>query len=173
MAERNERYYILTQGAQASWFGSAIHQARGISDHSLVAVPLRGPSRVLGLPPRLDGWSLRDREIFDAHLAQTEYKYAPEYFQYLRLGHALRKHIVEGEELPDVSPLQDRVLMEPIPEKGISVIYKKLMYNAPDVMGGVREAWSEDLGALDDEGWGEALKEPREIAIKARFRLIH
>ncbi|KAJ1100970.1 hypothetical protein NDU88_006045 [Pleurodeles waltl] len=48
-------------------------------------------------------------------------------FQYLQLGHALMKHVQVGDQLPESSPLEDRLLLEPMPEKAISLTYKKLM----------------------------------------------
>ncbi|KAJ1110888.1 hypothetical protein NDU88_008234 [Pleurodeles waltl] len=58
------------------------------------------------------------------------------------LRHALRRHIKEGESLRVVSPLEDRLLLEPLP--GFN--------NTPDPLRTLREAWEGDCGSTQSLG---------------------
>ncbi|KAJ1108597.1 hypothetical protein NDU88_005973 [Pleurodeles waltl] len=95
-----------------------------------------------------------------------------EHYSYLRLGHALRRHLQEGEQIRDMTLLEDRVLTEPLTEQPILTIYKKLVNNSPDPNGRLRVAWEEGVGTMDDDDWVDALKSAREIAIQTLFRLL-
>lgn len=58
---------------------------------------------------------------------QTTYSLAPkEIFCYLQIQHALTTNISDLTFLPDSSPLEDRLLAEPIQSKAISYTYRKL-----------------------------------------------
>lgn len=68
-----------------------------------------------------------------------------EWLQYIRLGHALKKHIREGETLMEAGPLEDRVLTELIQDKTLSIFYKKIINNAPDPTTALRSSWERDV----------------------------
>lgn len=74
--------------------------------------------------------------------------------------------------IPDYSPLEDRLIIDPMPTKAISLTYKKLCHNLPDPFQALREKWTTDLGQIDDVDWQQALMSPKEVAINYRFKLI-
>ncbi|KAJ1206672.1 hypothetical protein NDU88_002073 [Pleurodeles waltl] len=67
-----------------------------------------------------------------------------ECYKLLQLGHTLHRHIVEGEQLPESSPLEDRLLTESLLGRAISLVYKKIMNNSSDPLGSLRAAWEND-----------------------------
>ena len=52
------------------------------------------------------------------------------------------------------------------------MIYKKLLNNEKDPNTQLRQRWEADLGEMEDEDWADALTSPREVAIRARYKLI-
>lgn len=68
--------------------------------------------------------------------------------------------------------MEDRLLLDPMLDKAILLMYRKTLNNAPDALGCLRDKWVADLGEIDDEEWGEALQVPRVTAIGGGFRLV-
>lgn len=64
------------------------------------------------------------------------------------------------------------MLIDPIPEKATSTVYRKLINNITEPLTTLRATWVDDLGNVEDDKWLEALQSPREIAICTRFRLV-
>lgn len=95
-----------------------------------------------------------------------------EAFRYLQIRHALTTVVTSGEALPEVSPLEDRLLTDPLIRKAILLTYRKLINNKPDPLVRLRQLWETDLGYLEDDDWQEALSSPRVVAIPMRLRLI-
>lgn len=93
-------------------------------------------------------------------------------FNYTRLIHAIRAHIGGNIDIHTYSPLEDRLLLDPILEKPISTIYKKLINNMPDPLIKLRAHWEREIGEMDDTDWQEAVQSPRIIAMRPRFRLV-
>lgn len=104
---------------------------------------------------------------------QTKYSLAPtEHFRYRQIHHALTTQISDITNIPEHSPLEDRLIIDPMPKKAISFTYRKLCNNLPNPFLNLREQWTADLGHLEEEDWQQALMSPREVAINHRFRLI-
>lgn len=104
---------------------------------------------------------------------QAEYQMGGgEFLHYSQFKHAIHHHLHTGDQLPEYTPLEDRLLLDPMIDKAISLTYKKLINNTPDTLGQLREMWESDIGLLEEDDWVEALQCPREIAVKARFHLI-
>lgn len=55
-----------------------------------------------------------------------------EVFLYLQIKHAIHTKIPDLSSLPDASPLEDRLLSEPLQTKAISCTYRELCNNLPD-----------------------------------------
>lgn len=104
---------------------------------------------------------------------QAKYSLASsEYFRYRQIHHALLQQIPDIQNIPEYSPLEDRLILDPMPKKAISLTYRKLCNNLPNPFLTLREKWTSDLGQLDDEDWQQALMSPKEVAINCRFKLI-
>lgn len=86
--------------------------------------------------------------------------------------HALYSQIHKGTTLPEASPLEDRVLDGYLPEKTISLIYKKLINNMSDPLHALRDKWTSDGIDIDDEDWQEAVSSLKVVTIPARLRLV-
>lgn len=74
-----------------------------------------------------------------------------------------------GEQLAEFTPLEDRLLLDPMTDKAISLTYRKLMNNSPYPL---KELWEWGIGLIDNDDWVEAVQSPREVDIWANFRLI-
>lgn len=74
--------------------------------------------------------------------------------------------------MPDSSPLEDRLLSEPLPTKAVSCTYRKLCNNLPDSFLALRAQWQMDIGPLEDDDWQNALMSPKVTAINHRHHLI-
>lgn len=85
---------------------------------------------------------------------------------------ALYKAILRDSVLQVSFPLEDRLLDDYLPEKAISLTYRKIVNHTPDAQEKIRAKWVDDLGDIDDDDWREALASPREVAIRSRFKLI-
>lgn len=114
-----------------------------------------------GSSPRSFAYLQREYDMRDTQL-----------FQHTRLTHALRAHIPSDVSIPSYSPLEDRLLLDPILAKPISTIYRKLINNMPDPLTRLKETWEADIGDLEECDWQEAVQSPRLVAIRPRFRLI-
>lgn len=97
---------------------------------------------------------------------QAKYSLAPgEIFRYLQIWHALTTNIPDLTTIKDSSPLEDRLLADPMHKKAISYTYRKLCNNLPDPLLQLREKWTTDIGQIEDEDWQQAIMSPREVAI--------
>lgn len=47
--------------------------------------------------------------------------------------------------------MEDRLLLDPMIDKAISLTYKKLINNTPDPLGPLREKWESDVGMLEED----------------------
>ena len=104
---------------------------------------------------------------------KSEYRLAPnEVFLYMQVRHALKARLPEEVALPETSPLEARLFSEYMPKKAISLTYRKILNNTPEAMPATRKKWTQDLGELTDEEWGAAVASPREVGIRAGFRLV-
>lgn len=81
-----------------------------------------------------------------------------EFLRYRQLRLAFHCYLEEGTVIPEYSPLEDRLLLDPMIDKAVSLTYKKLVNNSPDCMGSLREAWESDVGLEEDDDWAEALQ---------------
>lgn len=79
------------------------------------------------------------------------------------------KAIPLGTDLPETSPLEDRLLTDHMVKKAFSLTYSKIINNQTDPTKTLRERWQIDL---EDSDWQEALSSPREVAIPSRIKLI-
>lgn len=104
---------------------------------------------------------------------QKEYHLSDkEAFRYLQVRHALTATLPKIGDIPEASPLEDRLLDGQLHSKAISLTYKKLCNNMPDTFSKLKEKWEEDLGIIEEDDWRVALMSPREAAITMRYRLI-
>lgn len=127
--------------------------------------------KLIGIDYLGDVWWGSSPRSFD--YLQKEYDLQDtQHFQYTGLTHALCSHIARNTTIPNYSPMEDRLLLDPILAKPISTIYRKLINNMPDPFTRLKEAWEQDIGGLDESDWQEAVQSPRIIAIRPRFRLI-
>lgn len=90
------------------------------------------------------------------------------YFRCMQVRHALKSNLPEGTSPLESYPLEDRLLDGYLPEKAISLTYKKLINNTADPLGPIRERWEGDGLELDDEEWQEVVACPQEVAISSR-----
>lgn len=95
-----------------------------------------------------------------------------EHFRYSQIYHALRAVLPKGVTPPPHSPLEDRILDGELPERAISLIYKKLIHNTKDPLTQLRNRWDQDVAGLEDDDWLAAIASPREVAIPSTLRLI-
>mgnify|MGYP002804649648 CR=1 FL=1 len=118
----------------------------------------------MGLHTKFDKWDLigitqvgnlwRNGEVKTWSELQEEFHLVnTEKYKYLQVRHALQSAIVRGKEVPEASPLEMRLLGEPITEKAISTTYKKILHNMPDMLLKVWERWARDVTELSDEEW--------------------
>lgn len=91
---------------------------------------------------------------------------------YLQISHAIKAVLPRDVPLPEASPLADRLILDPMNKKAISLTYKMLLNNRPDPLLRLRQYWETDLGELEDKDWRDALASPREVAIPMRLRLV-
>ena len=104
---------------------------------------------------------------------KQEYQLAPaEIFRFLQIRNALTKILPKDIKIEETSPLESRLLGDPMLKKAVSMTYQKLLHNTPDQLTKLRRKWEDDVQELEDEEWLEALMAPKEIAIRAGFRLI-
>ena len=104
---------------------------------------------------------------------QCEYQLtAKEVFRYLQVRSALRSKLLPGTTIPEFSPLEARLFFEHMSKKAISLTYKKLLNNIPDLLQMLRNNWATNLGEITDDDWTEAIASPREVGIRAGFRLV-
>lgn len=118
-----------------------------------------------------DVWQKGD--MLDFPVLQKEYQMGNgEFLHYQQHKHAIQSHIHSGDQLPEYTPLEDRLLLDPMINKAISLTYRKLINNTTDPLGPLCEKWESDVGMREDDDWGEALQCPREVAVRTRFRLV-
>ncbi|XP_078506465.1 uncharacterized protein LOC144765829 [Lissotriton helveticus] len=157
----------------------------GWHDRLTLATPLWASER-LGLLGRTKGfrnWDLigisRIGDLWDSNgvklfpSLQSTYELADtEYFRYLQVRHSLQENIPQGTVPPPASPLKDRLLDGHIQEHAISLVYKKLINNLPDLLHDLKRRREADGLEIDEEEWRFALASPKEVAISSRLRLI-
>ncbi|KAJ1125539.1 hypothetical protein NDU88_003967 [Pleurodeles waltl] len=95
-----------------------------------------------------------------------------ERFHYLQLGHALRTHILEGEQLNTVAPLEVRLLTTSLTDKAFSLVYLKIFQFSGPPSGPVGLVEKRDQGTLENENWVESVQSSTEVAIYTQFRLV-
>lgn len=72
-----------------------------------------------------------------------------------------------------ICPIRGKITPGRITRKGgLSHIQNYQQQYARQTGGGLRTRWEKDIGPLEDIDWEAALMHPREVAIKARLRLI-
>lgn len=104
---------------------------------------------------------------------QTQYKLAPsEGFRYLQISHAIDSALPKNTLIPDASPMEDALLLDPMHRKAISLTYRKLINNQINPTTKLRATWEGELGDFTDEDWQDALSSPRVVAIPMRLPLI-
>lgn len=85
----------------------------------------------IGISQIGDLWVNNTMATFD-YLQQHYQLSDTEQYRYIQIRHAIRAHVKEGTVLPQASPLEDRLLDGYIPDKAISLVYKKLINNMAD-----------------------------------------
>lgn len=126
---------------------------------------------LIGISKVGDLWKKGETVTFSQ--LRTTYQMADsEQFRYLQIKHAVTRAIPHGTNLPESSPLEDRLLTDHLTRKAISLTYRKLINNQKDPTHALREKWQTELGDMDNQDWQEALASPREAAIPSRLRLV-
>lgn len=126
---------------------------------------------LIGITKVGDLW--KSGEVIPFRNLQSEYEMTiTEHFRYCQIKHALYSALPKGSSPPQTSPLEDRILDGHLPDKTISLIYKKLLNNMTNPLISLREKWQRDVADMDDEEWLAAVASPREVAISSRLRLI-
>lgn len=124
---------------------------------------------LIGLTTAGDLWA-KGRVVPFGEL-QTQYQlHEGETFRYLQGRSALYKVISKGSDPPVSSPLEDRLLDDYLPEKAISLTFRKILNNVPETHDRIHIKWADDVGDMTDEDWREAFASPQEVA--NRFKLI-
>ena len=114
----------------------------------------------------------KDGDIVTWPSLQSDYELAPgEVYKYIQIRHAIRTTLPRGDELPEASPLERRLLGEHMSRKATSLTYRKIINNMPDTLLQLKSHWTRDLISNEDDEWTEALASPSEVAIKSGFHL--
>ncbi|KAJ1153199.1 hypothetical protein NDU88_005960 [Pleurodeles waltl] len=92
--------------------------------------------------------------------------------KYLQLRHTLLVHIRPGDSVPNCSPMEARTMMGGQGRRGISQLYRSLLFNTTPSHENLRRKWEGWVGPIEEADWRDVLMAPRTMSMTSRFRVL-